>query len=132
MNKDQPADRAAQRSLAVRDRSLARGFLQYLSPGTLSYQVLTSLAGSDGTRHRQLRAAALDFHVGWRDFFDRRLLSATPLEVGDYARMPQFVFKEPAVAEVLRRNLAPLAALLVIASGLLAWALRRLRRVSII
>jgi ABC-2 type transport system permease protein len=106
--------------------------LQYLSPGTLSYQVLTSLAGSDGTRHRRLRAAAIEFHADWRDFFDRRLLAGALLDAGDYARMPRFVFKEPGPGKVLRRNLAPLAALLVIAGGLLAWALRRLRRVSII
>ena len=106
--------------------------LQYLSPGTLSYQVLTSLAGSDGTRHRQLRAAAIEFHADWRDFFDRRLQSGALLGAGDYVRMPQFVFREPAAAEMLRRNLAPLAALLLIAAGLLAWALRRLRRVAII
>jgi hypothetical protein len=36
------------------------------------------------------------------------------------------------VVDLLRHNLAPLAALLVSAVGLLAWALRRLRRVSII
>ena len=108
------------------------GRLQYLSPGTLAYEVLTSLAGSDGARHRQLRAAALDFHGGWRDFFESRLLAAKPLDAADYARMPVFAFSEPAPAALLRRNLAPLLALTLLAGSLLGWALRRLRHVSII
>ncbi len=116
---------------ALRQQQLV-GRLQYLSPGTLTYQVLTSLAGSDGARHRQLRQDALQFHARWRDFFDSRLNASMLLTADDYQRMPKFVFREPSLSVVLQRNLAPLAALTLLAGGLLVWALRALRRTSII
>jgi ABC-2 type transport system permease protein len=116
---------------ALRQQRLVSA-LQYLSPGTLSFQLLTSLAGSDGARHRRLRADTLQFHERWRDFFDSRLARGTPLAAGDFAQLPQFIFQESTTEQQLRASAAPLAMLALFAVALLALGLRRLRRVNVV
>jgi ABC-2 type transport system permease protein len=102
--------------------------LQYLSPGTLTYQTLTTLAGSDGSRHRLFRAQVLRFHEQWSRFFVARLEAGRDLTTDDYALLPDFAFTEPALAESLRQVAPPLLALTLIVAALFVGALRRLRR----
>jgi ABC-2 type transport system permease protein len=115
---------------AVQQQSLVAR-LQYLSPGTLTYQVLASLSGSDGARYRQLRTDTLAFHERWRDFFDTRLAAGQSLGAADYAALPRFTYGEPSSRQLLRHNTVPLLALLLMALVLSVWALRRLRRIPI-
>ena len=49
---------------ALRQRQLVDG-LQYFSPGTLTYQLLTALSGSDGNRHSDFREQTVSFHARW-------------------------------------------------------------------
>ncbi len=102
--------------------------LQYLSPGTLAYETLTELAGSNGARHREFRAQTLAFHAAWSGFFRSRLMRGATLTPADYAALPQFRFAEPPLAAALARAAAPLAVLLVLSLLLGGIALRRLRR----
>jgi ABC-2 type transport system permease protein len=104
--------------------------LQYCSPGTLAYQALTTLAGSDGARHREFRAQVLSFHGDWTRFFVARLENGRTLATGDYARLPRFAFAEPAQAQMLRQILLPLLALAAVAAAFYVAALRRLRRLA--
>lgn len=114
---------------AMRQQRLV-GALQYLSPGTLAYQVMTSLAGSDGARHRRLRAETLEFHERWRDFFDARLARGALLDAADYQRLPVHAFRETSIAQQLRGSLLPLIVLALFAVSFLALGLGRLRRVN--
>ena len=116
---------------AVRQQRLV-ALLQYLSPGTLTYQALTTLAGSDGARHREFRAQTLRFHADWTRFFVERLDAGRTLAPADYAQLPRFVFAEAPTSEALRRVLLPLIVLAVAAAALYFAALRRLRRLALV
>jgi ABC-2 type transport system permease protein len=116
---------------ALRQQRLV-SLLQYLSPGTLTYQALTTLAGSDGSRHRQFRSQVLQFHERWSRFFVARLDDGRALGPEDYARLPEFRFAEAPTAEVIRRVLLPLLALAAAAGVLYFGALRRLRRLAVV
>jgi ABC-2 type transport system permease protein len=118
-------------SQALRQQRLV-ALLQYLSPGTLTYQALTTLAGSDGSRHRRFRAQVLQFHEQWSRFFVARLDEDRDMTADDYALLPQFAFAEPPAAEGLRQVLLPLLALAAAAAALYLGALRRLRRLAVV
>ncbi len=106
--------------------------LQYLSPGTLTYQALTTLAGTDGARHRQFRAQVLRFHEQWTRFFVARLDDGRTLTADDYALLPRFVFAEPPLADSLRQVALPMLALAATVVTLFLGALRRLRRLVMV
>lgn len=116
---------------AVRQQRLV-SLLQYLSPGTLTYQALTTLAGSDGSRHRAFRAQTLRFHEDWVRFFVARLEDGRSLTPDDYAQLPRFAFMETSTRETLRGVLLPLLALAAAGAGLYFAALRRLRRLAVV
>jgi ABC-2 type transport system permease protein len=105
--------------------------LQFLSPGTMTWQSLTALAGSDGTRHREFRAQVLAFHERWSGFFRDPLMRGATLAPADYAALPQFAFQEPPPGRTLARALPALAALLALTLLLGGSALRRLRRLPV-
>jgi ABC-2 type transport system permease protein len=105
--------------------------LQYLSPGTLSWQLLTGLSGSDGARHREFRAQTLRFHERWVEFFVTRLEANQPLTRADYAAIPRFEFRESSVATSLRRAAGPVCALSLMVFVIGGWALRRLGKLSV-
>ena len=106
--------------------------LQYLSPGTLIYQVLTALAGSDGQRHREFRSQVRVFHSRWSGFFVERLAIGSALTGSDYQQLPQFRFGEPVTRQVIDRTAAPLLLLLFLTVLLGWWAVRRLARFPIV
>jgi ABC-2 type transport system permease protein len=106
--------------------------LQFLSPGTLTYETLTALAGSDGARHREFRAQALAFHDRWSGFFRSRLMRAATLTPADYAALPQFRFDEPPLGRALSRAAPALAVLLALALLLGGIAVQRLRRFPVV
>ena len=108
------------------------GMLQFLSPGTLSYQLLTGLAGSDGSRHREFRQQTLEFHQRWVAFFSTRLASGARLTTADYAALPQFRFRGAALGATLRRTVLPLLVTLSVTLLLLVVAVRRLRRFPVV
>ena len=112
---------------ADRQRALV-GTLQYLSPGTMTYQLLTSLGASDGSRHRSFRRQTLAYHQRWTAFFSTRLERNVLLTVADYAALPQFRFAERPVSVQLRDALGPLLTLASASLLLFLVALRRLRR----
>lgn len=116
---------------AVRQQRLVE-LLQYLSPGTLTYQALTTLAGSDGARHREFRAQTLRFHADWTRFFVERLEAGRLLSPAEYAQLPRFAFVEAPASETLRRMLMPLLVLAVAAAALYFAAIRRLRRLALV
>lgn len=106
--------------------------LQYLSPGTLTWQSLTALAGSDGARHREFRVQMVAFHAAWSEFFASRLLRDASLAPADYAALPRFHFAEPATGMTLARTAPPLAVLALLVALLTTLALRRLRRYPVV
>jgi ABC-2 type transport system permease protein len=106
--------------------------LQYLSPGTLVYQVLTSLSGSDGRRHRELKRQMQKFHSGWVQFFNSRLERGARLTPADYTQLPRFVFQEPSRVRTWLAAAAPLTVLVLLTMLLLWWARRRLQSLSVV
>jgi ABC-2 type transport system permease protein len=106
--------------------------LQFLSPGTMTWQSLTALAGSDGARHREFRGQTLAFHERWSAFFREPLLSGATLTPVAYAALPRFEFDEPPLVSTLPRVLPALAALLVLSLLLGAVSVRRLRRFPVV
>ena len=115
---------------AERQQSIVEA-LQYLSPGTLSWQLLTGLSGSDGARHREFRAQALRFHKQWVTFFVSRLEANQPLARADYAALPRFEFLEPPVTMSLRRAAGPVCVLALMVLLICGWALRRLGHLAV-
>ena len=115
---------------AERQQSIVEA-LQYLSPGTLSWQLLTGLSGTDGARHREFRAQTLRFHERWTEFFVTRLEANRPLARADYSALPRFEFREPPVTASLRRAAGPLAMLALLVLCILGWALRRLDKLAV-
>lgn len=116
---------------AVRQQRLV-ALLQYFSPSTLAYQTLTTLGGSDGSRHRAFRAQTLRFHQEWTRFFVARLESGRSLTPEDYAALPRFAFIEAPTHAPLRPVLLPLLALAAMGTALYIAALRRLRRLVVV
>ncbi len=106
--------------------------LQFLSPGTMTWQSLTTLAGSDGARHREFHAQALAFHERWSGFFREPLMRGATLTPADYAALPQFGFQEPPLGQTLSRALPALAVLLALTLLLGGIAIRRLRRFPVV
>ncbi len=106
--------------------------LQYLSPGTMTWQALTALAGSDGARHREFRSQTLAFHDRWSGHFREPLMRGASLSPADYAALPQFEFNEPALGRTLTRALPALAALLALSLLLGGIAFRRLRHFPVV
>lgn len=106
--------------------------LQYLSPGTLTYQLLTSLAGTDGVRHRDFTDQTLQFHAAWAGFFTSRLMKGEKLTRADYESLPRFVFRPTSMRAVLRGAARPLGVLIVISTLLSALAIWRLRRIPVV
>ena len=106
--------------------------LQFLSPGTMTWQSLTTLAGSDGARHREFRAQTLAFHERWSGFFREPLMRGATLTRADYAALPQFGFQEPPLGQALWRALPALAVLLALTLLLGGLAIRRLRRFPVV
>jgi ABC-2 type transport system permease protein len=102
------------------------GLLKYLSPGTLTFQTLTGLSGTDGRVHAEFRAATTECHGRWKDFFVTRIERGIALEKEDFARLPLFVSPRLGGGEALVAALMPMVALLVLVSALLAVCTRRL------
>ncbi len=116
---------------AQRQQSVVNA-LQYFSPGTLAYQILTNLAGSDGRRHRDFRLQTKAFHANWTAFFVSRLNAGRPLLPTDYRSLPQFQFLDAPAMRIAADVAIPLFLLLGIVA-LLTWlAVRRLVRFPII
>jgi ABC-2 type transport system permease protein len=106
-------------------------WLQYLSPGTLTYQSLTRLAGSDGARHGEYQVQIEQFHQRWSAFFTSRLERGEVLSSADYAALPQFAFREPPLRHVLAPLVAPLVTLCLAAACLFGLANNRLRTIAV-
>jgi ABC-2 type transport system permease protein len=102
--------------------------LQFLSPGTVTYQALTALAGSDGARHRGFREQTLAFHDRWVTFFRSRLEGGALLTPADFDALPEFEFAEPPVGGTAMRIAPALIALALAAVALATVAAVRLRR----
>jgi ABC-2 type transport system permease protein len=107
------------------------GMLKYLSPGTLTFQTLTGLAGTDGRVHAVFRTATTEFHGRWKDFLVTRIERGVALEKEDFARLPVFVSPRLGGAEALVAALMPMVALLVLVSALLVRCRRRLGALTV-
>ncbi len=105
--------------------------LQYLSPGTLTYQSLTALSGSDGIRHRAFNAQVKVFHSQWVNFFYSRLWADQTLQAADYRKLPQFYFSEADLPAAFKISTWPLAVLLMLSALFFALGLSRLPRTSV-
>ncbi|MEZ5514447.1 MAG: DUF3526 domain-containing protein [Steroidobacteraceae bacterium] len=116
---------------AERQQRVVSG-LQYLSPSTLTYQMLTALAGGDGVRHREFRRQALLFHRDWREFFVRPMERGARLSAADYANLPEFAFRDSPIGHTLLRVAPSAGALLLVTLLLLVSASRRLRRLPLV
>lgn len=106
--------------------------LQYFSPGTVAYQALTAVAGSDGRRHREFRRQVLRYHADWNGFFVSRLEAGQALTPADYAGLPRFEFAEPPLAQTVRDLAWPLLWLAGAALALCVGAWRRLGRLAVV
>jgi hypothetical protein len=106
--------------------------MQYLSPGTTVYQLLTQLAGTDGGRSMAFRQQAQDFQRSWAEYFRSRLLAEQSLTASDYQRLPAFRFVDTPVGKLALHALWPLLVLALLTSVLWVWALRRMRNFTVI
>ncbi|MCS6947550.1 MAG: DUF3526 domain-containing protein, partial [Steroidobacteraceae bacterium] len=116
---------------AQRQRRLVAG-LQYLSPGTLAYETLTALSGSNGVRHAHFRAQVFEFHRAWVAWFRARLDAGQRLTPADYDRLPRFSFSDLPLAAQLRQLVLPAVVLAALTVALFWSALRRLRRLTVV
>jgi ABC-2 type transport system permease protein len=107
------------------------GLLQYLSPGTLTFQTLTGLSGTDGRFHAEFRAASTDYHERWKEFFVSRIERGIALEPGDFARLPVFESPRLVGGEAMVAALGPAAAILVMILFLIALCVRQLDAMSV-
>jgi ABC-2 type transport system permease protein len=107
------------------DRRAFAARLQYLSPAMLAQFALAEIAGTSERRRHAFETQAVAFQRTWKQFFEPRLASASPLQASDYARMPAFTFEEESAAAIARRVAAPFAVLTLTAAVLFGMALRR-------
>jgi ABC-2 type transport system permease protein len=114
--RSEPLRAAYDRQLALQRRLMSA--LQYVSPAILMQLALTDIAGTSGDRHRRFHAQATDFQASWQLFFEPRLLAAEPLTADDFDRLPGFGYVEEPVADVVRRNFAPVTLLALAGVGL--------------
>lgn len=108
----------------------------YLAPPLGLETALATLSGGDMTRHRRYEAQVRAYQIELREFFwpriQREIAAPTPrppgsyarLNFSDYAAIPAYAaLPETAAARV--RTVLPLAAWLIVLSGLLALAARQ-------
>lgn len=112
-----------ERQLSAQQRVVAR--LRILSPAILMQEALNDLAGTSAVRHQHFLAQVGHFHAQWRDHFVPMILRKEQL--GGYADLPRFVFRDEPTGAVLSRVAASVGLMLCPVVLLGAAGLRRLR-----
>jgi len=116
----------------ARDQQDVIELMKYLSPGTLTFRLLTSLSGSDGRQHANFRDAVVANHRDWRDFFVTRLETDVPLTAEDYDRLPTFVAPQIDGHQLILSSSVPLLLMLALTCLLCLLGSRKLRSTDLI
>ncbi|MBM4230008.1 MAG: DUF3526 domain-containing protein [Gammaproteobacteria bacterium] len=116
----------------ARDQQDVIELMKYLSPGTLTFRLLTSLSGSDGRQHANFRDAVVANHRDWRDFFVTRLETDAPLTAEDYDRLPTFVAPQIDGHQLILSSSVPLLLMLALTCLLCLLGSRKLRSTDLI
>src|SRR6185436_13365972 len=103
-----------------KQRRLA-SWLSVLSPTMIAQGVLLDIAGTSTGRFDRFRTEAAVFQQQWRAYFEPRVLDAATLTPAEYAAAPAFSYVDEAVSAMVRRVMAPIAGMGVLAM-LLLWA----------
>jgi ABC-2 type transport system permease protein len=64
--------------------------LSFLSPAILTYEGLTTLAGTDGQRYLAYRQEVSAFHDRWRKHFEPFILNGIAMDEGHLRQLPQW------------------------------------------
>ena len=107
-----------------RQRQLA-SWLGVMSPTMIAQGVVLDAAGTGVARFEHFRAQASAFQQRWQAFFEPRVLDAATLTAEDLAAAPVFDYQPEPVADVVRRTLAPIAAMSLTGAALIALGLKR-------
>jgi len=116
----------------ARDQQRVIEIMKYLSPGTLTFRLLTSLSGSDGRQHAHFRDAVVAYHRDWRDFFVTRLETDAPLTADDYDHLPTFVAPQIDGRQLILSSSVPLLLMLALTCLLCLLGSRKLRSTDLI
>lgn len=109
-----------------RQRRLAM-WLSVLSPTTITQTVLLETAGTGNTRFDTFKAAAKQFQLEWKSYFEPRVLDAATLTDDEIQAAPRFSFVEPTAAAVLRAVTVPIGAMMLAGVAALWFGFRSYR-----
>jgi ABC-2 type transport system permease protein len=104
--------------------------LRFLSPAILMQDALNDIAGSGTARHAHFLAQVHGFHDRWRGYFVPKIVRKTQL--GSFADVPVFSFREEPLGPLVRRVSVGIGALVAGAAAIGLWALSRLRRYPVV
>jgi ABC-2 type transport system permease protein len=107
-----------------RERSMR--FMRYLSPAIAVHGVLVDVAGSSAQRYRQFAAETRALKAGYADLAGRSIVAGRRLPLAQAATLPRLSLPHETASAVLRRNVAALGFLAVVAAVLALAANRRL------
>jgi ABC-2 type transport system permease protein len=110
----------------ARQRRLA-SWLSVLSPTMIAQGVLLDVAGTGTERFDHFRGEAASFQQHWKAYFEARVLDAATLTPEEYAAAPTFSYADEPFSLTLRRIVAPLVFMAVIAAALVVIGFRRYR-----
>jgi ABC-2 type transport system permease protein len=105
---------------------------QFLSPAIAMQEILNEISGNSTARHRHFRQQAAEHLEQWHSLMAPRLFRGASLRASDYDWIPRYRYREePLNARLGRLSVSLLAVVLpAFLAGL--FAIRRLRRYSVV
>ncbi|NYZ63225.1 DUF3526 domain-containing protein [Luteimonas deserti] len=110
---------------ALADRRAHIDAIRFVLPSVAAQDALDRIAGSDADRAVDFRAQVLAFRGETRAWLAGRLDADAPITLDDYARVPQFAFREPDQRTPLLWDWAVLLAGTLLIAGATLWRLGR-------
>lgn len=126
--RSEPAHEAMEAQLQARQKMV--DWLRFASPAIVVQLALEDVAGSGTTRHHRFEQQVEETHDALRDFFFARAEQGETLHSAELAQIPQLVFAEESTGALATRLLMGCLVLLLLALGLVLWALPRLRHIG--
>ncbi|SNR84200.1 ABC-2 type transport system permease protein [Methylobacillus rhizosphaerae] len=102
----------------------------WISPAIVTYEGMAAIAGNGAARYLEFQQQVDRFHERWKEYFEPRLLNSIAMTEQDYAEMPHFEWAEVPVqvSGILKRLLLLVIPALIV----IAFAIRRMRRFSVV
>lgn len=122
----EPVVRQFQQQLDRQQRLVSR--VRFASPALLAHEGVTDVTGSGVARQRHFEQQVQEFHQRLKAFFAERVRAERTLAADDYDAMPDFDYRDEALASVVRRAGSCLLGLLGQSALLVLIALAGLRR----